>query len=56
MLTKVILVGAAIAILWHWFECIIRPNNHQRRLGWLVIIRVPQGIIIAAALAVMGWL
>lgn len=54
MLVNVLLVGAAIGILFHWFECLIRPSLYNRKIRWIIMVRIPEGIVIASALKVFG--
>lgn len=56
MLATVLLVGAAIGIVLHWIECMIRPSLYARKLRWIVMIRIPEGIIVAGALRVLNLL
>lgn len=51
---EVIIIGSALSIGWHWLECMFRPALNVRKWSWLVIYRIPQGIIIAGALKMLG--
>ena len=50
---EIILIGAGLGLAMHWVECLIRPSLFARKVSWLVMVRVPEGIVIAAALRML---
>jgi hypothetical protein len=46
--------GAALAALWYWVYLIVRKDFSSKALKRWITVIVPQGILIAAALMLLG--
>ena len=57
MLWQIIVIGIALATVLEWSETVIRAvknSNTVTRFSWWISVRVPQGIILAWALHLLG--
>ena len=49
-----VVYGAALAALWYWFYLIVRRDFSSKALKQWITVIVPQGILIAVALMLLG--
>lgn len=56
MLLKTIVCGVALASIWLWAFSLVRKEYGMSMLRWWIKVIVPQGMVIAYALILIGLL